>query len=93
MDDIEINYNTFICAAKVMICLKTGNGGNAGRQTIYITRLLGNIELKTCRGTGGQAAKNGVGGEGDVSHLFCIFKAPLHIHKWHIEILHSLIAL
>lgn len=51
-----------------MICLKTGNGGNAGRQTFYLTRLLGNIELKTCRGTGGQAAKNGVGGEGDVSH-------------------------
>ena len=68
MDDNEINYNTFICAAKVMICLKTGNGGNAGRQTFYLTRLLGHIELKTCRGTGGQAAKNGVGGEGDVSH-------------------------
>ncbi|RMX38125.1 hypothetical protein pdam_00003073, partial [Pocillopora damicornis] len=46
---------------------KSGNGGNAGRQTIYITRLLGNIELKTCRGTGGQAAKNGVGGEAPVS--------------------------
>ncbi|XP_027053468.1 uncharacterized protein LOC113680633 [Pocillopora damicornis] len=43
---------------------KSGNGGNAGRQTIYLTRLLGNIELKTCRGTGGQATKNGVGGEG-----------------------------
>ena len=68
MYDIEINYNTFICAVKVMNCLKTGNGGNAGRQTFYLTRLLGNIELKTCRGTGGQAAKNGVGGEGDVSH-------------------------
>ena len=41
---------------------------NRGERTFYLTRLLGNIELKTCRGTGGQVAKNGAGGEGDVSH-------------------------
>ncbi|KAL9982966.1 hypothetical protein ACROYT_G005081 [Oculina patagonica] len=42
----------------------SGNGGNAGRQTINVRMVQGKVELKTCRGTGGQAATNGVGGEG-----------------------------
>ena len=68
-------YNTVVYWIKqALVCLTTGNGGNAGRQTIYLTRLLGNIELKTCRGTGGQAAKNGVGGGGKVSHPLLHFE-------------------
>ncbi|KAL9982961.1 hypothetical protein ACROYT_G005076 [Oculina patagonica] len=43
---------------------KSGNGGNAGRQTINVSNVRGKVELKTCRGTGGQAASNGVGGNG-----------------------------
>ncbi|KAL9982967.1 hypothetical protein ACROYT_G005082 [Oculina patagonica] len=45
----------------------SGNGGNAGRQTINVRKVRGKVELKTCRGTGGQAATNGVGGEAVVS--------------------------
>ena len=43
---------------------KIGNGGNAGRQTIYVTKIRGKIQLKTCRGNGGQAAINRKGGDG-----------------------------
>lgn len=46
---------------------KTGNGGNAGRQRINIGRLQGKLDLKTCRGTGGQPAKNGAGGDGKIA--------------------------
>ncbi len=52
---------------KEIFFLKTGNGGNAGRQTINVRMVQGKVELKTCRGTGGQAATNGVGGEGRLS--------------------------
>jgi len=50
--------------------LKTGNGGNAGRQTINARRLQGKLDLKTCPGRGGQEAKNGVGGDGTRAHRF-----------------------
>lgn len=43
---------------------KTGNGGNPGRQAINVRRVQGKLDLKTCRGSGGQAAKNGIGGDG-----------------------------
>lgn len=46
------------------IYLKTGNGGDAGHQTVHARRVQGKMELKTCRGVGGQAAKNGFGGTG-----------------------------
>lgn len=44
---------------------KTGNGGNAGRQSINVRRVRGKVDLKTCRGTGGAAASNGAGGAGE----------------------------
>jgi len=43
---------------------KTGNGGNAGRQTINVRTMQGKLDLKTCPGKGSQEAKNGVGGVG-----------------------------
>ena len=49
---------------KSLIYFNTGNGGDAGRQNIGFIRLQGMLDLKTCRGTGGQAAKNGAGGDG-----------------------------
>ena len=42
----------------------TGNGGDAGRIRLYFSKLRGEIALETCRGKGGQAAKNGLGGAG-----------------------------
>ena len=44
--------------------LTTGNGGDAGRQTLYVKKTTGKIRLKTCRGDGAQAAINGLGGTG-----------------------------
>lgn len=43
---------------------KTGNGGNAGRQTINVREVRGKLDLTTCRGNGGAAAANGMGGSG-----------------------------
>ena len=45
--------------------LQSGNGGNAGITRIYINEQRGNINLKTCRGTGGATSVNGRGGAGE----------------------------
>ena len=66
-----------------VFCFKIGNGGNAGRQTIYLRKLKGKIELRTCRGTGGEAAVNGVGGAGRVLHFIsfnCTFSHTTGSH-------------
>ncbi|KAJ7391106.1 hypothetical protein OS493_020131 [Desmophyllum pertusum] len=42
-----------------------GNGGNAGHQNLNVRRVKGKLELKTCRGSGAQAATNGKGGKGN----------------------------
>ena len=47
----------------------TGNGGDAGRQTLHVLKVRGKIELTSCRGTGGQAALNGLGGAGEDSQI------------------------
>ncbi|KAJ7390265.1 hypothetical protein OS493_026138 [Desmophyllum pertusum] len=43
---------------------KAGNGANAGHQTLNVRRVTGKVDLKTCRGSGAQAATNGKGGKG-----------------------------
>ena len=48
-----------------LLNLTTGNGGDAGRQTLHVLKVRGKIELTSCRGTGGQAALNGLGGAGE----------------------------
>ena len=68
----------------------TGNGGDAGRQRLYFSKLRGKIELKTCRGKGGQAAKNGQGGAGK-SHFFLFYsiQAPLRLFSIVLSMLTS----
>ena len=44
--------------------LLSGNGGNAGNVNIRYRELNGKIKIKSCRGSGAQAAINGVGGRG-----------------------------
>lgn len=46
------------------ISSKTGKGGNAGRQTVYVRNFKGKLDLKTCAGKGSRGAKNGIGGVG-----------------------------
>ena len=41
-----------------------GNGGNAGLQRFFVNTVQGNVELRSCRGTGAPPARNGIGGEG-----------------------------
>ena len=53
----------------MLLNLTTGNGGDAGRQTLHVLNVRGKIELKTCRGTGGQPAVNGLGGAGEDSQI------------------------
>ena len=52
-----------------LLNLTTGNGGDAGRQTLHVLNVRGKVELKTCRGTGGQPAVNGLGGDGEDSQI------------------------
>lgn len=52
-----------------LLNLTTGNGGNAGRQTLHILKVRGYVELTSCRGFGGQAAINGSGGAGEDSEI------------------------
>ena len=52
-----------------LLNLTTGNGGDAGRQTLHVLKVRGKIELTSCRGTGGQAALNGLGGTGEDSQI------------------------
>ena len=56
--------NAFFIIFLYIYFLLTGNGGDAGRIRLYFSKLRGQIALKTCRGKGGQAAKNGLGGAG-----------------------------
>lgn len=41
-----------------------GDGGNSGIQRVFVNTVKGNVELRTCRGTGAPAALNGQGGIG-----------------------------
>ena len=41
-----------------------GKGGNAGRVSIHYRELNGQVQLRSCRGTGAEAAVNGAGGQG-----------------------------
>lgn len=52
-----------------LLNLTTGNGGNAGRQTLHVFKVRGYVELTSCRGLGGQAAINGLGGAGEESEI------------------------
>ena len=61
----------------------TGNGGDACRQRLYFSKLRGKIELKTCRGKGGQAAKNGQGGAGK-SHFFLFYSIQASLRLFSI---------
>lgn len=54
----------------LLIYPTTGNGGDAGRQTLHVLKVRGKVELTSCRGTGGQAAVNGLGGAGEDSEIF-----------------------
>lgn len=56
---------------------KTGNGGNAGRQSINVRRVRGRLDLTTCRGTGGLAASNGAGGVGKFSRIRLKFECDI----------------
>ena len=64
----------YLCPSSIylfiyLLNLITGNGGNAGRQTLHILKVRGYVELTSCRGFGGQAAINGLGGAGEDSEI------------------------
>ena len=41
-----------------------GNGGNANRVKILYRKTIGQVDFKSCRGTGAEPARNGRGGRG-----------------------------
>ncbi|KAL9957985.1 hypothetical protein ACROYT_G034945 [Oculina patagonica] len=41
-----------------------GNGGKAGRINIHSRKIVGRVQLNSCRGSGAQPAQNGRGGKG-----------------------------
>ena len=52
----------------------SGDGGNAGTLKVLVTRVDGNVELRSCRGTGAPPGTNGQGGHGkEIYQLFIVF--------------------
>ena len=47
-----------------------GKGGNAGRLNIRYRKLNGQVQIRSCRGSGAQPAKNGQGGQGERTSCF-----------------------
>ena len=41
-----------------------GNGGDAGQINLQYRKLNGQVQLRSCRGTGAEPATNGKGGKG-----------------------------
>ncbi|KAJ7321732.1 hypothetical protein OS493_034351 [Desmophyllum pertusum] len=43
---------------------KAGDGGDSGIQRVYVNTVEGSVELRTCKGNGAPAPRNGQGGNG-----------------------------
>ena len=46
------------------IFLIIGNGGDSGKLKVVVNRVDGNVELRSCRGSGAPPGTNGRGGQG-----------------------------
>ena len=49
------------------VCYISGDGGDSGTLTVLVARVDGNVELRSCKGSGAQPGTNGRGGQGTLS--------------------------